>query len=66
MAAKQWASREGRPNAGPQTWSSSMSAAIWNVRISSMGSVLSESEYEIGKVCCTRFGRICRVYCIRM
>jgi hypothetical protein len=27
MAAKQWASREGRPNAGPQTWSSSMSAA---------------------------------------
>lgn len=27
IAAKQCASREGRPNAGPQTWSSSMAAA---------------------------------------
>jgi hypothetical protein len=25
IAAKQWGSREGSPNAGPQTWSSSMS-----------------------------------------
>jgi hypothetical protein len=31
-----------------------------------MGSVSSGSDYENDKVCCTRFGIICRVYCIRM
>ena len=53
---------------GPRRGAQACLQQVWNptCKISSMGSVSSESEYESDKVCCTRFGAICRVYCIRM
>jgi hypothetical protein len=53
---------------GPRRGAQACLQQIWNstCKISSMESVSSKSEYESDKVCCTRFGTICRVYCIRM